>query len=131
MEGGNLPTQDILKTVYDICNAEDVRPMTDYVRVLIPVPINYNLTLTWWIDRSRATQAATIQQAVGQSVQDWIKWQRSKLGRDVNPSELIHRIIAAGAKRTEISSPVFTVLSDSQVAIPDSVAVMFGGIEDG
>jgi phage-related baseplate assembly protein len=131
MENGEIPSQEILDAVYAVCNAEDIRPMTDYVHVLPPVPVSYDLTLTWWIDRSRATQVTAIQQAVSEAVQAWIKWQRSALGRDINPSELNHRLVAAGAKRAEITSPAFTVLTGSQVAVPGNVAVTFGGIEDG
>jgi phage-related baseplate assembly protein len=131
MKGGEIPPQEVLDAVDAICNAEDVRPDTDYVHVLPPAPVSYDLILTWWIDRSRATQAAAIQQAVSQAVQDWIRWQRSKLGRDINPSELNHRIIAAGAKRVEIASPAFAVISYSQVAVPGEVEVTFGGLEDG
>ena len=131
MADGELPSQEVLDDVYAVCNAEDVRPMTDYVHVLTPVPVTYDIRLAYWIDRSRATQAAAIQQTVGQAVQDWIRWQRSKLGRDINPSELNHRMVEAGAKRVDIMSPVFTVLTGSQIAIPGEIAVMFGGLEDG
>jgi phage-related baseplate assembly protein len=131
MKGGELPTQEILDAVYTACSAEDERPLTDYVHSLPPVPVIYDLTLTYWIDRSRATQATAIQQTAGAAVQAWVTWQRSKLGRDINPSELNHRIIAAGAKRAEISSPAFTVLTGSQIAVAGSIALTFGGIEDG
>jgi phage-related baseplate assembly protein len=131
MEGGEIPSQEVLDAVYAICNAEDTRPMTDYVHVLPPVPVTYDLTMTWWLDRSRATQSTAIQKSVFEAVQEWVRWQRSKLGRDINPSVLNHRIIAAGAKRADITSPVFTVLTGSQVAIPGEIEVTFGGLEDG
>jgi phage-related baseplate assembly protein len=131
MIGGELPTQDILDAVYNICSADDVRPLTDYVFVKTPQQINYNLQVTYWINRRQATSAAAIQQTVEQSVQSWISWQRSKLGRDLNPSELNYRMIASGAKRVEIGYPLFTVLTQSQVAVPGNVNVVFGGLEDG
>ncbi|MBQ7577221.1 MAG: hypothetical protein IJT21_03020 [Synergistaceae bacterium] len=58
-------------------------------------------------------------------------WQKSKLGRDLNPSELNHRMIAAGAKRTEIISPDFQVLAEYQVAIMTTKNLILGGLEDG
>jgi phage-related baseplate assembly protein len=131
LTGGEMPTQDILDAVYSVCNAEDMRPMTDYVHVLSPVAVNYDVNVTYWIDRSRATQAAAMQAAATGAVNAWINWQRSKLGRDINPSELSHRLIAAGAKRASIRSPSFTVLAGSQVAVPGAVSVTFGGLEDG
>ncbi|GHS88594.1 hypothetical protein AGMMS49957_10360 [Synergistales bacterium] len=128
---GELPTQDILDAVYAVCDAEDIRPDTDHVFVLAPQTVGFDLSVTYWIDRSRAAQSAAIQQAVNQAVGAWVRWQRSKLGRDVNPSELNHRILAAGAKRAEILSPEFTPLTRSQVAAPDDMEVTFGGLEDG
>lgn len=131
MQGGELPSQDILDAVLKICDAEDTRPDTDHVSVFKPTPISYDLQVKFWIDRSRATQAAAIQKAVEQAARDWILWQKSKLGRDLNPSELNHRMVAAGAKRVEIASPAFTVLNYMQVAIPENIEITYGGLEDG
>lgn len=131
MKDGGLPTQDILDLVHETCDAEDVRPDTDHVFVLSPIPVAFDLSVSYWIDRARATQATTIQAAVEQAVRDWLSWQRSALGRDVNPSELNHRMVAAGAKRTETTSPEFTVLKYNEVAVPDEVSVVYGGLEDG
>lgn len=55
---------------------------------------------------------------------------KSKLGRDINPSELISRIIMAGAKRVEITSPVYTKIEPTQVAILESNNSSLGEIED-
>lgn len=132
MENGELPTQDILDRVKVVCNAEDIRPLTDFLHVLSPKKILYDLNVTYWIDRSRASQAVFIQKAVKQAVNDWILWQKRRLGRDLNPSELNHRMVAAGAKRVEIVSPTFTVLTAAQVAIPEvEPELLFGGLEDG
>ena len=131
MQGGEIPSQEILDAVFEICDAEDIRPDTDHVFVLPPVPVPYDLQVTYWIDRGRATQAAAIQKNVEQAIPAWISWQRSKLGRDLNPSELNHRMVAVGAKRTEISAPIFTVLTHAQVAVAGNIELVFGGLEDG
>jgi len=131
MAGGELPSQEILDAVYEACDAEDVRPLTDYLHVLSPEAVNYDLSVTYWIDRSNAARGAAIQAAVAAAVDGWALWQRSKLGRDINPSELTRCMIDAGAKRVEIASPDFTVLAAAQVAIPASVSVLYGGLEDG
>ena len=113
MTGGELPSDEILAAVLEKCNADDVRPLTDSVSVHAPEVVDYTLDVTYYIDRSKATQSSELQSAIEASVHDWITWQRSKLGRDLNPSELSHRMLAAGAKRTEITSPAFTVLKAS------------------
>ena len=131
MLNGDLPTQEILDAVFEVCDAKDKRPDTDYVHVLSPEPIEFELNVKYWIDRKRATQALQIQAAVEVAVKDWLTWQRSKLGRDLNPSELNHRMVAAGAKRTEILSPDFRVLTASQIAVMTSKTLTLGGLEDG
>ena len=132
MRGGELPTPEIVAAVLERCNAEDVRPLTDYVKAFQPIPVRYRLDVVYWLDRSRATQAAALQQAVEAAARGWISWQKSKLGRDLNPSELNHRMVAAGAKRVEVRAPVFTVIGASQVALLDGEArISFGGLEDG
>jgi phage-related baseplate assembly protein len=131
MAGGELPTQEILNLVYDTCNAEDIRPLTDYVQVLTPEPVAYTLELRYWIERRNATGATAIQAAVEHAVSGWILWQRSKIGRDIIPSELIHRIQAAGAKRVEVITPGYAALNYKQLAILSSDPVItYGGLED-
>ncbi|MBQ9564857.1 MAG: baseplate J/gp47 family protein, partial [Synergistaceae bacterium] len=121
MTGGELPSQDILDAVYEACGTDnDVRPDTDCVHVLTPETVHYDLNVTYWIDRGNATLAASIQAAVETAVNGWVLWQRSRLGRDINPSELTRRMVVAGAKRVEIGSPAFRKLEPWQLAIPDN-----------
>lgn len=131
MQGGEIPSSEILLSVLEICNADNVRPLTDCVSVHAPEIVNYALNVKYYIDRAKATQSTELQTAVNKAVAVWITWQRSKLGRDLNPSELNYRMIAAGAKRTEITSPAFKILKASELAVPSAITVTFGGLEDG
>ena len=130
MQKGEIPTQDILDLVHKTCNADDIRPLTDHVSVLPPVATQYDLDVKFWINRSRATQEALIQKAVVQAIEDWKTWQKSKLGRDLNPSELNRRMINAGAKRTEIISPEFKVLERAELSVINTQVITLGGLED-
>ena len=133
LKNGDIPGQEMLDLVLTACDADTVRPMTDLVTVLAPEPVPFSLDVTWYLERKKATSVSGISTAVGRAVQDWLSWQRSELGRDINPSELIRRLVETGAKRVEVNSPAFTPLAFNQVAVcPDSEAVVtFGGIEDG
>ena len=64
------------------------------------------------------------------AVADYILWQKSKIGRDINPDELIQRIKAAGAKRVVIASPGYTVINNESVAVCQSQTITYGGLED-
>lgn len=131
MKGGELPSQEVLDAVLAKCGADDVRPLTDCVSVHSPETVSYALNVKYYIDRAKATQSTEIQVSVESAIHEWVTWQRSKLGRDLNPSELNHRIISAGAKRAEITSPSFRVLKSSELAVPSSTTIIFGGLEDG
>lgn len=131
IQNGDIPSQEILDLVYSICNSESIRPDTDYVFVKEPIVVSYDLSVEYWIDKKNAALVTAIRNEVEKAVEDWVSWQRAELGRDLNPSELNHRMVAAGAKRTEISLPVFTVLKGNEVAKIENGEVRYGGIEDG
>ena len=129
MTGGTLPGGEVLAEVLSACSAEDVRPDTDYVSVKAPVSVKYVLSLTYWIDEKDSVNSGYIQSAVESAVQGWELWQRQALGRDINPSELIRRVVNAGAKRCAVSSPEFRVLKDWEVAECERESVTYGGLE--
>lgn len=130
LENGEIPSQEILDAVEAICNDKRIRPLTDQVVVSAPEVVSYDIELTYYIAYENASIAAVIQEAITQAVNDYIAWQKAKLGRDINPSELIARVMAAGAKRVEVISPVFAAIEPYQVAIADTVSVQYGGLED-
>lgn len=132
LTGGEMPDDEILNKVSDVLNDRTVRPLTDKVTVEKPTAVSYNIKVSYWIDRADATEAPTIQQQVETAVKDYALWQKSKLGRDINPTELYYRIRAAGAKRAEVTEPAYTVVDrkKGQVAVDTTTSVTFGGLED-
>lgn len=63
------------------------------------------------------------------AVASYKAWQR-KLGRDINPTELIATVRSAGAKRVRLTAPADTVVSAAAIARCDSETVSYGGLED-
>lgn len=131
LTGGIIPEAEILNAVLTILNDRTIRPLTDQVTVLAPTTVNYDIDLTYYIDKADATNASTIQTTVETAIQNYIVWQKTKLGRDINPSELIYGVRAAGAKRVEVTKPVYTAITKAQVAILGANNIVFGGLEDG
>ena len=72
-----------------------------------------------------------MQSAAKAAVDRYIVWQKEKLGRDINPSELIAQLMQTGVKRVEVKSPVFTKLENIQIAKEEHVMVTLGGYENG
>lgn len=130
MAGGNLPTTEVLHAVDAACNDRRVRPLTDKVTVLAPRAVDYDIALTYYIDSDNVTQASAIQVAVQTAVDEFVLWQKSRIGRDILPSELIRRVMNAGARRVELASPAFQTIANTDVAVADTVTVAYGGLED-
>ncbi len=131
LSGGVIPGASVLQQVSDVLNTSSVRPLTDQVTVQAPTAATYNINYTYYINRSRETDAEAIKAAVMAATSDYALWQKSRLGRDINPSQLTAKVMAAGASRISVTAPAYTVLSKSQVAQDATVTVTFGGFEDG
>lgn len=130
LQNGELPDSAIINGVLDYLSADTRRPLTDNVIASAPDVVNYSIDLTYYIKSSDSSFASNIQAAVNQAVAEYVLWQKTKIGRDINPSELIRRMLDAGAKRVEIIEPVFTPLTNVEVARAENVSVNYGGLED-
>ncbi|SMF88134.1 Phage-related baseplate assembly protein [Paenibacillus uliginis N3/975] len=127
LEGGVIPTQEILDAVAEKVNGRRIRPLTDKVTVQAPAVVPYNIELTYYISSDRAAESLVIRDAVEKAVASYALWQKSKLGRHINQSELIGRIMNVGALRVNVVSPVYTPITDLQVAQDVTINATFGG----
>ena len=126
---GQPATVEILGQVLEILSNKKVRPLTDKVETLAPIQVDYTIDLKYYIYTDNGANANIIQTKVSNAVQDFIKWQYEKLGRDINPSELTRLIVNAGAKRVDIISPIFTALDEFEIGNNISVNIVFDGFE--
>ena len=110
---------------------DDIRPLTDNVVVMPPDIHEYGVDLTYYINESDRVRAAVIQEEVKKAVEEYISWQKEKIGRDVNPDKLRSMLLGAGAKRVEVRTPVFERLAWSSIAvISGEPTIQYGGVED-
>ncbi|WP_265822496.1 baseplate assembly protein [Geovibrio ferrireducens] len=130
MSGGNLPSGEILSLVNSVVNDSKRRPLTDNVSVLAPAAVNYDIQLSYYIHSSASSVGDSIQTAVSKAVDDFVIWQKSAIGRDLNPSELVRRVINAGAKRVVITHPSYAEIDKTSVAVAENISVTFAGYED-
>ena len=108
-----------------------MRPLTDWVVVRAPWIQEYEIDLTYYINKSDRARASTINDQVQEAVQKYITWQRERIGRDINPDQLRKMILLAGAKRLEIREPQFSAITKSGIAMQaGEIRVLYGGIED-
>jgi len=132
LRGGEIPTQSILDEVYKICSADNRRPLTDHVIVRAPMPVEYDISFTYFISRRDAAIGATLQQRVNQAVEDFVLWQKSKLGRDITPSRLVEMVKSTGIKRIDLDTliPSFKILRYFELGVAREVKAIYGGMED-
>ena len=130
LSGGELPGEEMLKLVEKTLSSAMTRPLTDKVQVTSPDRVSYDISVKYWISTEQSGAAKTIQKAVNDKVKEYILWQKSVLGRDVNPSKLMSYLMAAGIKRAEITSPVYTTVENTAVAIENTVNVTMEEAED-
>jgi len=120
MDDGTLASSEMKAAILAACNDEDIRPLTDQVSVEDAELVTYNITMTYYLSRDSTESAAVIQEKVEKAVQDFIAWENAQIGRDINPSKLNQLVVEAGAKRTVITSPTFTVLKNGTVEDPST-----------
>lgn len=129
LEGGRLPTDTELESMRSYISAKTMRPLGDHVFCKRPAEISYEVNFTYWIATSDQQSAGTIQDKIKAAVADYETWQR-KIGRDINPSELIMRIRAAGAKRVKVTAPADIVIKETELPKCSKETITYGGLED-
>ena len=102
----------------------------DKVTVSAPETVAFDIDVTFYIPQPDAASATVIAAATTQAVEEYVTWQTSKMGRDINPSYLTAKLMEAGVKRVEVRKPVFTVVDDIKVAKLGNKSVLNGGIEN-
>lgn len=136
MTGGRLPTTDECLQVYNICSADKVRPLTDQVFVQAPTPVPFTIAATYYIDSAKSVFEIPIKAAVAQAYQDYLAWQKSTIGLNINPAQMVKMLLEAGAMVVDIVTPpmnhVGNIVSPQQVAAASlTSALTYGGLLDG
>jgi len=130
LQNGELPGEPLIAEVLAYLSAKNRRPLTDNVTGGAPAAVSYDITLTYYIKTEDADYATSIQAAVNTAIAEYVVWQKSKIGRSINPDELKSRIKQTGAKRSVITYPAYTALAETELAVADTITVTYGGLED-
>ncbi len=126
LEGGNLPTNELISQVKAHLSDEKIRPLTDNVVVESAKKVTYDINLTYYLYDDNLISEEQVTEAVNQ----YNAWQSEKLGRDINPDELIFKLKSIGVKRVDVTKPNFTSVSNESVAIVRNISLNLGGVED-
>lgn len=130
LTGGELPTQTFCNGCLEYLTNNPIIPLTDKDQVAPPDVVPYNIKATYYIARSDINNLAAIKDAIESAKDTYIEWQKTKIGRDINPDTLTEFVRAAGGKRVVIESPAFTVVHETSVAQENTVEFIYGGVEN-
>ena len=133
LKGGELPSRETLEQIEARLRDGEIRPLTDYVRVLSPAAVNYEIQVDYWISKVDQYKAAEIKALVENAAVAYKSWQQAKIGRDITPEKLTQLIVAAGACRIDSATQkpaAFKALTRSQVAQCTKLTVNYKGLKD-
>lgn len=130
LASGAIPEQEVLDDVLEVCSAEKVRPLTDKVTAKAPTTVSYDINAAYYITTDDRAQTTAIQEAVTKAVNQYVLWQKSKLGRDIDPSKLYELMVQAGARKVTVTSPAIKILQATELAVAGKITVSFLGGAD-
>lgn len=123
-------SQELKEKVKAVLNDENVRPLTDNVNIKEPNKISYSIDFDYYIDKDNETLVNIIKSNVDKTIQEFVSWQKEKIGKDINPDELIKRLKIAGVKRVVLRSPAFQKLDFNQIGINNGITSNYQGVEE-
>ncbi len=130
MEGGRLPDEKELSDIKSHLMQPSINTLCTAVNVQAPNQTSYDINVTYYIGDSNKNRVTEICTAAELAIQSYISWQGSKIGRDINPDELLVLLKSVGVKRAVITEPVFSQVSESAVAtFSGTQSVIYGGVE--
>jgi phage-related baseplate assembly protein len=133
LEGGTLPTPEVLDQIEAYLSSDEIRPLTDEIEVLSPTAVNYEINVDYWIDNGKMSVAESIKSAIEKAVEKYRLWQQGKIGRDITPDQLIRLVMDAGAARIDfstISPSSWQKLEANEVAQCTAVKVTYKGYKE-
>lgn len=149
LDGAITPSEEILNKVLESCSRRDRRPLTDRVEVGASEEIEYDINLTYYLDRNHSSEEAIYRKKIeGENldlttgaIREYIDWQKSSLGNAINPDELRYRVQDAATystinnkkftavRKVELTSPTHIDISNIQVAKARNIIVNYGGLD--
>lgn len=125
--GGKIPGDDIIQKVYNACNADDARPMTDLVIVQPPTAIQYDIDIKYYTTVDEESDCIEAIEGKNGAIDKYKEWQGTKMGRAINPDKLRSFCLSpksgTGCTRIEVISPAYKELNNTQIALFHTLTV--------
>lgn len=148
VDDGELPSEDIKNKVYNECSARDRRPLTDKVEVGVPTVKEYNIELTYYLDKNFPVEESQWRKSIegknldysDGAIREFIKWQQSEIGKAINSDELKYQVQnsatyevngrkISAVRRIIVTSPTDMEVKAEEIAKAKNISVTYGGME--
>ncbi|WP_329502714.1 baseplate J/gp47 family protein [Klebsiella aerogenes] len=105
-DGDGTPSADLLQAVYDALSPDDIRPLTDYVSVLAPTIVPYEVTATLYI--ADGPDADVVVEAATKAMQRYADSVHA-IGKLVSISGIYRALKQPGVDDVELDSPTANI----------------------
>lgn len=128
---GSIPSQEVLDRIKNDGINRKRRPLTDKVEVFAPTEVNLNFTVNYWVNEHDVNSLSSIQESAQLALNNYIRWQSNRLGRDIIPDKLIEELQEAGVKRVELEGLEYQIVPKGSVVRVTSSTLAYQGLEEG
>ena len=125
-KGGTDPTDGMIADVLARLTDKKVRPLNDNITCQGPTVELYDIEIKYYVAAANEAPAYTNIEGTGGAIEQFIKWQDAKIGRDINPDKLRTLCLnpgkdaagndLIGCYRLDVISPAFTALTNDKIA---------------
>lgn len=152
LENAITPSSEILNQVLESCSRRDRRPLTDKVEVGACNEVEYDIELTYYLDKNFSSEESVYRKKIegdnldleNGAIREYINWQQSMLGNPINPDELRYRIQDAATysilsndiskkftavRKIDLVSPTHTDIQDIDVGKARNIIINYGGLD--
>ncbi len=128
-EVDETPAQ-VITDVYDVCSAENVRPLTDTVIVSAPEREDYAITVD--VVLYDGADAATERESISSALEEYATAKREKLGLDIIRSHIAQTCRLANVYDVTVVAPAANlIISDEQFPNCTAITVNVTGFNRG
>jgi phage-related baseplate assembly protein len=124
--GSGIATGDLIATVNAALNADDIRPLTDFVTVQSAEIVPYAVVATLYV--YPGPDSSVVLANARSALESYVA-SVHRIGRDVPRSGLYAALHQSGVQRVELTSPMADIaVSDAQASYCQSITLTLGGV---
>jgi phage-related baseplate assembly protein len=113
LEGGEMPTTEILDAVQAICNGDKIRPLTDTVVTDTPTVLTYGIVVN--LTLLTTAVSPTVQANVVAALNAYKEARKNKLGLDVVRAKISSLCMIEGVYNAVVTTPVANIVAGPEV----------------